>query len=587
MNHNRLSYFCAFIVEMAFLGLMINSSLQGAPYYWDSNAATAGAGVTPTGTWGTDAFWSTSSTGVAATTNTTTTLSDDLFFSAGNDTSGDYTVTLNGVQNAKSITAQTGNLILNGGNLALAKSTSNGGNYLVTTGTGNLTIDSTLVMDNSTTGTGFLNFNPAAGSTITMNGPITANTLNTGSGSTGNQIFLRHTGAGAVVINSNLGGNANLLSALNAATAIDGVSGSGSLALNGTQTLTGVSLSISTSGKTGTVYLGEVVTSSQVSMHTIVIRNNTANMAGATVNINSDVSLTSAVDVRNGGVINVAGKLSTTATTSLGIGASGNTYHGGAINILQGGTAELGNVRVGDNLKFTNAGTLTGTRLTLGENTGNTNGKFVVGDTTAVGLTTFTGLSTEGGGTENAIVGGNSAISTFILEHDSTETFSGKLGGEGSNENNLAFVKDGSGTLTLSGVNTYVGDTTINDGSFVLAEEGRLNFAIGMNGVNNGILGEGALHLNGGFTFDLSGAATVGAWNIVNVQSLTVSFSETFLVEGFTNVGGNKWEMLSGDALYTFDEVTGMLNAIPEPSTGVLLLGLGMFTLLHRYRKIQ
>lgn len=581
MKKNPLSGLLSQTAIVAIAGFTAIHSAQSATLYWDGNGATPGAGVTPTGTWGVDPFWSTSSAGTDATANTPTTAADDLFFSAGSDTVGDYTVTLDGTQDAKTITAQTGNLILAGGTLALARNTTNGSAYLVTGGTANLTLNSALLVDNSVSGNSFLNFTPVAGTTITINGAVNANTFNP---SNTNRVFIRHAGAGEVVINSNLGADANMASALNTTSSLDGVSGGGVLTLNGSQTLAAAGLGITVAGKTGTVNLGGTVNlANTVTLGAISISHATADMAGATVNINSDVQLGDrTVTVRNGGVVNVAGKLTTTGNILLGTGAAGNTFHGGAVNILNGGEADVFNVQVADNLVLTNGGTLSGNRLRLGE--GTTGGKFVLGNATGVGTATFTLLDTEGSSTDNAIVGGNSAISTFTLNNSLTQSFSGKLGGEGASENNLALVKNGAASLTLSGVNTYTGNTTINAGSLILAETGGLNFAIGADGVNNGIQGTGTLQLDGKFTFDLSGAAAVGSWNIVDVSTLTATFSGTFTVEGFADVGGNLWERTVGGSTYTFDETSGLLNAIPEPGVAALLFGAGVFLLIQRRR---
>ena len=51
--------------------------------YWDSNGTTAGAGTTPTGTWGTSTFWSTVFDGTAATAAWTS--GRRAIFSAGGD----------------------------------------------------------------------------------------------------------------------------------------------------------------------------------------------------------------------------------------------------------------------------------------------------------------------------------------------------------------------------------------------------------------------------------------------------------------------------------------------------------------------
>ena len=43
------------------------------------------------------------------------------------------------------------------------------------------------------------------------------------------------------------------------------------------------------------------------------------------------------------------------------------------------------------------------------------------------------------------VVGGNSSVSTLTVNNSTTQTFGGKLGGAGTNNNNLALVKNGKG----------------------------------------------------------------------------------------------------------------------------------------------
>jgi hypothetical protein len=43
--------------------LLAISYAHATNLYWDSNSTTAGAGATPTGTWGTSNFWNTDPTG--------------------------------------------------------------------------------------------------------------------------------------------------------------------------------------------------------------------------------------------------------------------------------------------------------------------------------------------------------------------------------------------------------------------------------------------------------------------------------------------------------------------------------------------
>ena len=79
--------------------------------YWDVNAAATGAtnSTTAAGTWGTGILWNTDSTGGGGTFTATTTLDDDLTFSAGTNATGNFTVTLSGARQARSIVIEEGN----------------------------------------------------------------------------------------------------------------------------------------------------------------------------------------------------------------------------------------------------------------------------------------------------------------------------------------------------------------------------------------------------------------------------------------------------------------------------------------------
>ena len=152
---------------IALLGFtFVMSSAQASPLYWDSNGTTAGAGTTPTGTWGTSNFWSTDSTGVASAFQTTTTASDDLQLVAGPaaSTSGssNFSVTVSGTQSANKITflCPAGIPALSGGTINLGAGgitvpryytgTSDNANRPDIYSTLNLTADQTWTIDNQT-----------------------------------------------------------------------------------------------------------------------------------------------------------------------------------------------------------------------------------------------------------------------------------------------------------------------------------------------------------------------------------------------------------------------------------------------------
>jgi autotransporter-associated beta strand protein len=156
------------------------------------------------------------------------------------------------------------------------------------------------------------------------------------------------------------------------------------------------------------------------------------------------------------------------------------------------------------------------------------------------------------------------------------------------------FTKNGIGNLTLSGNNTYTGDTMVTDGTLILADNARLAFDVGATGVNNQILGDGVgtntVTLDGDFAFNLTNAGTGlgNNWTIVDTATLAETYGTTFSVVGFTSVSGTLWEKVNGLATYQFNETTGVLSvvAIPEPTTWALLAaGLTFVVVMRRRRR--
>jgi autotransporter-associated beta strand protein len=139
---------------------------------------------------------------------------------------------------------------------------------------------------------------------------------------------------------------------------------------------------------------------------------------------------------------------------------------------------------------------------------------------------------------------------------------SGDFAGSISNATGTThLIKMGTGTQTLSGVNTYSGNTTVNAGTLALASTGSLRFVI-TNTASNGLGGAGSVTLNGSFAIDTS-AATVatGTWTLVNTATLAYTYGESFtLGAGWTKTAG-VWK--STDATghaWTFTEASGKLT---------------------------
>ena len=114
-----------------------------AALYWDSNGTADGAGATPTGTWGTDAFWNATADGTT-TSPAAWVPGEDAVFSAGTDATGPFTVTINGNQTAGNLTVEEGTLTISGGD-SLNVGGSMAGNGIIDIASGLTTTISTLL----------------------------------------------------------------------------------------------------------------------------------------------------------------------------------------------------------------------------------------------------------------------------------------------------------------------------------------------------------------------------------------------------------------------------------------------------------
>jgi autotransporter-associated beta strand protein len=86
--------------------------------FWDKDGAVAGAGgPTPTGAWGTDAYWGASALGDALTAGWIS--GEGATFAAGSNAIGDYTVTVSGTQSTRALSIEEGQVTLSGGVIEL------------------------------------------------------------------------------------------------------------------------------------------------------------------------------------------------------------------------------------------------------------------------------------------------------------------------------------------------------------------------------------------------------------------------------------------------------------------------------------
>jgi autotransporter-associated beta strand protein len=155
-------------------------------------------------------------------------------------------------------------------------------------------------------------------------------------------------------------------------------------------------------------------------------------------------------------------------------------------------------------------------RLNLGNDRLPTSTNVVLGAGTNSGTLQLNGysqtiasLSTSGTGTANAVIGGTStANSSLEIKATNPQTYTGTLGGTGIQDrhdnNNVSFVKSGSGIFTLAAANTYNGSTTVSAGTLQI---GNTN-ALGHGGTSLAS-GMGGTSVQAGATLDLNGQSMV------------------------------------------------------------------------------
>ncbi|MFT3787133.1 MAG: autotransporter-associated beta strand repeat-containing protein [Tepidisphaeraceae bacterium] len=275
-------------------------------------------------------------------------------------------------------------------------------------------------------------------------------------------------------------------------------SSNGGVAFNGTGTTTVTApITMANTGSTiavnrGTVVIDGVTVSNNPTL--VLAGGATLDLSGtsqsfSTISNDAQVTFTTAGAVMSGG--NITNSKASFANLTIA-SASSAQYAGvisGNINlIVSGATESLYNVHTYTGSTRVDTGTLnvarqgnlpSGTSVVLGTGTTSTGqgGILQLGDPNASGhaveqeIAKLT-VAPTAVGTANAVNGVGSNISTLIINYTDTgspDSFSGKIGNNatvGNVANNLALVKKGAGTLLLTNVNNYVGDTTVLGGAF-------------------------------------------------------------------------------------------------------------------------
>jgi autotransporter-associated beta strand protein len=276
-------------------------------------------------------------------------------------------------------------------------------------------------------------------------------------------------------------------------------------------------------------------------------------------------------------ILNSSATYTTTST-----GTADTTVESGALQIGAGGSLPTGN---GSNatgwVALGSAGNATASIPA-------TAGTLILGDaTTPVNVTINRLVVTASAAAGSAVVGGNSFISTlninFNVATTGGESYSGNLGGTGVNQNNLALTINGlsstsvNNTVTLSGTNTYIGNTTIGSGVLALSATGSIvkSPVIDVGLTPGSAAGFNVSVVSGGFALasgqTLEGSGTViGGVNVASGSTLSPGNSPGTLSDSgavtFSGGGNYLWQMNRADGTagadpgWDLESITGGLN---------------------------
>ena len=305
----------------------------------------------------------------------------------------------------------------------------------------------------------------------------------------------------------------------------------GTLILSGTNTYSGATtinggiLKISADNNLGTAPGGATAAQLTFGGGTLATTTSFAlsSNRGIAFNSTGTIDVASGTTLTYGGIAAGAGGLTKTSAGTLTISGA-NTY-GGATTI------SLGTLKLGANNSVPSGSALTAT------------GTFdLAGFADTIG-------SLAGGGTVTNSSGG--ANSTLTAGGDNTSTtFSGVMQ---DGQNAVAFTKAGTGTMTLSGTNSYSGATTINGGTLKISADNNLGAVPGGATAGQLTFGGGtlatttsfALSSNRGIAFNSTGTIDVASGTTLTyggiaagAGGLTKTSAGTLTISGANTYGG-------------------------------------------------
>ncbi len=299
-----------------------------------------------------------------------------------------------------------------------------------------------------------------------------------------------------------------------------------------------------------------------------IVEGDDIDLAGASIsanNIGTDANVTATIDSK------------LTGSTGLTKSGSGTLILGGA-NDYTGGTVVSGGRLVGTTTSL-QGDIANNAAVTFNQSTNGTYSSAMSGGGSLLkdgaGTVTLTGANSYSGGTEVAagrLVGDthslqgaitNNAAVTF--DQSTNGTYAGNMTGSGS------LLKDGTGTVTLSGTNSYSGGTEVANGGIIgttasvqgdIVNDGTVTFNQATNGTYAGEMsGSGQLIKNGGGNVTVTASNSYTGGTIIDGGTLTAA-DDNALGIGDVAVAGTARLLASGGVTIANDITVGQGNAV-------------------------
>ncbi len=264
----------------------------------------------------------------------------------------------------------------------------------------------------------------------------------------------------------------------------------------------------------------------------------------------------------------------------------------GDANVNSGGTLTLSGGAVGGDTNIHNGGTLAlGSDLTTGHvilnNGASLQAVGVAGAPRLLGSAITVNGDFTVSGTDDLEIANNMTLNAnqvlTVTNTGSTEIL-GVISESGAGR---SLTKEGAGSLTLSGVNTYTGDTVVNQGTLTIADSGSVAGDVVVSG---GTLDVAEMGTVGGVATVTSGAMNLGGTvTDATVDGGTLSISATGQVTGNATVNGGVLNLsgtvannatVTGGALLVGDGAD-IMGTTTVDTGGTLALGSDMFSLTN------